>query len=170
MRHANTIRAGGPRHAVTSSPCTDGSGVHIALVHTPISGPGDRRSPGDARGGDILFSGERSSGLHVVPQPSRLGYSPPSTTGRGACPARRSWKWLRRPARLEPHAYAACLTEVVAVSPLSGSGTLDSGQRVHRRSLCRCRPERHTLAGMVLLRGCRLPRRLARLWANRDHW
>jgi uncharacterized protein DUF5715 len=148
-------------NATTSVPMhTMGLAFDIALVNTPMARIQEiRRVLQEMRAaGDILFIGERQQLVfHVVPQPSRLGYF----TGIyqqavGAVSGAHVEVVAPGPPRLEPARLTPrVITEVVAVSPLSGQWPdwTAADARTAETVVPAAAQSATPLAAMVLLRG-----------------
>jgi hypothetical protein len=165
VRHAeyqSVLRATNGNATTTVPMHTMGLAVDIALVNTPLPRVQEiRRVLEQMRAaGDILFIGERQQLVfHVVPHPSRLGYftaiyqqAVGSVSGAQIVEVVAPGPPRLEPARLTPRV----ITEVVAVSPLSGrwsdwtaAGTAAGAESGAATSAQSATP----LAAMVLLRG-----------------
>jgi len=183
VRHAEyqSVLRGTNGNAVTSVPMhTMGLAFDIALVNTPIARVQEiRRVLHEMRAaGDILFIGERQQLVfHVVPQPSRLGYF----TGIyhqavGAVSGSQVVEVVAPgPPRLEPMRLTPrVITEVVAVSPLSGQWDdwTAAGSPTVEAVVPAAVQSATPLAGMVLLRGLLafLAALGTSLWRIANHW
>ena len=164
VRHAEyqSVLKGTNGNATTSVPMhTMGLAFDIALVNTPMARVQEiRRVLQEMRAaGDILFIGERQQLVfHVVPQPSRLGYftgiyhqAVGAVSGSQVVEVVAPGPPRLEPARLTPRV----ITEVVAVSPLSGqwhdwtAADAPTAETVVPAAAQSATP----LAAMVLLRG-----------------
>jgi hypothetical protein len=164
VRHAEyqSVLKGTNSNATTSVPMhTMGLAFDIALVNTPTSRVQEiRRVLQEMRAaGDILFIGERQQLVfHVVPQPSRLGYftgvyhqAVGAVSGSQVVEVVAPGPLRVAPARLAPRV----ITEVVAVSPLSGQWQdwTASDPRTAATVVPTAAQSATPLAAMVLLRG-----------------
>lgn len=164
VRHTGyqSVLKGTNGNATTSVPMhTMGLAFDIALVNTPIARVQEiRRVLQEMRAaGDILFIGERQQLVfHVVPQPSRLGYftgiyhqAVGAVSGAQVVEVVAPGPPRLEPARLTPRV----ITEVVAVSPLSGQWQdwTDADARAAETVVPAPAQSATPLAAMVLLRG-----------------
>ena len=164
VRHAEyqSVLKGTNGNATTSVPMhTMGLAFDIALVNTPTSRVQEiRRVLQEMRAaGDILFIGERQQLVfHVVPQPSRLGYftgiyhqAVGAVSGSQVVEVVAPGPPRVEPARLTPRV----ITEVVAVSPISGQWQdwTASDPRTAETVVPTAAQSATPLAAMVLLRG-----------------